>query len=120
MQGIQGISPQATDEFGVTCCLAAKAAELTGKSQGILEFTVQLSHDETGIAFIQFPQKLFPQALERNEAVAVCRSHELGFRPSELSRSIDSTASVAVKMEDSGANGDRDWRRESRPLLRSR
>ena len=58
MQGIQGISPQVTEGFGVTYCFARKTAELAGKQQGISEFTVQLSHDETRIAFIQFPQKL--------------------------------------------------------------
>ena len=69
-QGIQEISPKATEELGVTCCFAAKAAELTGKWQGKLEFTVQLSHDETGIAFIQFPQKLFCKLLSETKPLS--------------------------------------------------
>ena len=52
VQGSREFRPQATEEFRVTCCFAAKAAELAGKKQGILDLTVQLSHDETGIAFI--------------------------------------------------------------------
>ena len=68
VQGIQGISPEATEGFGVTCCFAAKAGERSGKWQGIPELTVKLRHDETGIAFIQPPQKL-PQALQPSEAV---------------------------------------------------
>ena len=59
MQGIQGISPQASEKFGVTYRFAAKAEELSGKKQGIPALTVQSSHDETEIAFIQFPQTLF-------------------------------------------------------------
>ena len=47
---------------------AQKTAKLTGKVQGILDLTV-LSPDEIGIALIQFPLKLFPQALQRSEAV---------------------------------------------------
>ena len=57
MQRIQqGISPQASEEFGITCCFATKAAELAGKQQGIPGLTVQLSPYETGIAFIPFSQ----------------------------------------------------------------
>ena len=37
---------------------------LSVSPQGVTALTVQLSHDETGIAFIQFPQKLFLQVLE--------------------------------------------------------
>ena len=56
MQGIQGISRQTSDEFGLTCCFATKSAKQAGKKQGMPELTVQLHPDETGIAFIQFPQ----------------------------------------------------------------
>jgi hypothetical protein len=47
-----------------------KIKELSGKQQGISEFTAQLSHDETEIAFIQFPQKLFRKLLS---AAKPCR-----------------------------------------------
>ena len=59
MQGTQGISPQATEEFGVTCRFALKTAKLAGKRQGIREFTVQLRLDETGVAFIQIFHRCF-------------------------------------------------------------
>ena len=47
---------------------ARKTAKLSGKKQGISD-TVQLSRDESGFAFIQFPQKLFLQSPARSEAV---------------------------------------------------
>ena len=49
MQRIQGISPQASEEFGVTCCFATKAAKRAGKEQGKPGLTVQWSPHETGI-----------------------------------------------------------------------
>jgi hypothetical protein len=89
VQGIQGISPQATEEFGVTCCFARKTTKLSGKQQGILAFTVQLSHDETGIAFIQFPQKLFrkrfseamPSIVLKTSAKQFAEKLLLGYQP---------------------------------------
>jgi hypothetical protein len=36
--------------------------------QGILELTVRLSRDKTGIAFIPISPELFPRALQRSEA----------------------------------------------------
>jgi hypothetical protein len=68
-QGIQEISPKATEELGVTCCFKAKAAERSGKKQGISVFTLQLSHAETGISFIQFFHKRFSASFQRSEAV---------------------------------------------------
>ena len=59
MQGIQGISRQTSEEFGLTCCFATKTAKRAGKKQGMPGLTVQLNPDEAGIALIQFPQKFF-------------------------------------------------------------
>ena len=65
MQGIQGISRQASEKFGLTCCFATKTAKRAGKKQGMPGLTVQLSPDQAGIALIQFSTELFRQALVR-------------------------------------------------------
>ena len=54
MQGIQGISPQASEEFGLTCCFETKTAKRAGKRQGMPGLTVQWNLNEAGIALIQF------------------------------------------------------------------
>jgi hypothetical protein len=64
VQGIQGISRQTSEEFGLTCCFPTKTAKRAGKRQGMPGLTVQWNPDEAGIALIQFSTELFPQALE--------------------------------------------------------
>ena len=67
-QGIQGISPQATEELGVTCRFERRQQSKQGSEQGkkgMPGLTVQLGLDETGISLIKFSTETFPKALRR-------------------------------------------------------
>ena len=81
MQGIQGISLQASEEFGLTRSFAAKPAKQSGKKQGIPGLTRAAERDESGIALIQFPQTFFRKLFSR------CRSsREMRLFPQPFSR----------------------------------
>jgi len=72
VQGIQGISRQTFEEFGLTCCFATKTAKRSGKKQGMPGLTVPLNPNEAGIDLINFPQNFFRKVFnQRSCAVSV-------------------------------------------------